>query len=210
MNADQRFPGGSDGKESARNAGDLGSIPGLGRSPEEENGFPLQFSGLENSMDYFIWSQRVRHDWAAFTFIFTKRWVKTCQFSSCGMVRTTSNGPVHRGWRALWYKVLSRTPSMSVKSAGFVWWGFGREWSACSLTRALIRLRVGRYSPSKGLAVGNWPKRKGHPYMGSEGLRKDRAHGVTLMQPKAMGRNYPNTPTLAPILLVCQPLWLFN
>ena len=44
------FPGGSDGKESACNAGDLGSIPGLGRSPGEENGYPLQHSCLENSM----------------------------------------------------------------------------------------------------------------------------------------------------------------
>ena len=45
------FPGGSAGKESACNAGDLGSIPGLGRSPGEEKGYPLQYSGLENSMD---------------------------------------------------------------------------------------------------------------------------------------------------------------
>ena len=42
------FPGGSDGKESACNAGDLGSIPGLGRSPGEGNGNPLQYSGLDN------------------------------------------------------------------------------------------------------------------------------------------------------------------
>ena len=39
------------GKESACNAGDLGSIPGLGRSPGEGKGYPLQYSGLENSMD---------------------------------------------------------------------------------------------------------------------------------------------------------------
>ena len=39
------------GKESACNAGDLGSIPGLGRSPGEGKGYPLQFSGLENFMD---------------------------------------------------------------------------------------------------------------------------------------------------------------
>ena len=45
------FPGGSDGKESACNAADLGLIPGLGRSPEEGNGNPLQYSCLENSMD---------------------------------------------------------------------------------------------------------------------------------------------------------------
>ena len=45
------FPGGSDGKESACNAGDLGSIHGLGRSPGEGNSNPLQYSCLENSMD---------------------------------------------------------------------------------------------------------------------------------------------------------------
>ena len=45
------FPGGSAGKESARSAGELGSIPGLGRSPGEGNGSPLQYSGLENPMD---------------------------------------------------------------------------------------------------------------------------------------------------------------
>ena len=40
------FPGDSDGKESACNAGDLGSIPGVGRSPGEGNSYPLQYSGL--------------------------------------------------------------------------------------------------------------------------------------------------------------------
>ena len=43
---------GSAGKESACNEGDLGSMPGLGRSPGEGKGYPLQYSGLENSMDY--------------------------------------------------------------------------------------------------------------------------------------------------------------
>ena len=45
------FPGGSDGKASARDAGDPGLIPGLGQSPGEGNGNPLQYSCLENSMD---------------------------------------------------------------------------------------------------------------------------------------------------------------
>ena len=49
--ANTGFPGGSDGKESACNAGDLGSIPGLGRSSGEGKGYPFQYSGLENSMD---------------------------------------------------------------------------------------------------------------------------------------------------------------
>ena len=53
------FPGGSDGKESACNAGDLGSIPGLGRSPGEGNGNPLQYSSLENSMDRGAWQATV-------------------------------------------------------------------------------------------------------------------------------------------------------
>ena len=43
------FPSDSDSKESVCNAGDLGSIPGLGRSPGEGNGNPLQYSGLENA-----------------------------------------------------------------------------------------------------------------------------------------------------------------
>ena len=45
------FPGSSDSKESVRNAGDPGSIPGSGRSPEEGNGNPLQYPCLENSID---------------------------------------------------------------------------------------------------------------------------------------------------------------
>ena len=49
------FPGGSEGKESAYNAGDLGSIPGLGRCPGEGNNYPLQYSCLENSIDRGAW-----------------------------------------------------------------------------------------------------------------------------------------------------------
>ena len=48
------FPGGSAGKESACSVGDLGLIPGLGRSPGEGKGYPLQYSGLENSMDCIV------------------------------------------------------------------------------------------------------------------------------------------------------------
>ena len=62
------FPGGSDGKASVYKAGDLGSSPGLGRSPGEGNGNPLQYSCLENSMVgeprglRSMGLQRVRHD----------------------------------------------------------------------------------------------------------------------------------------------------
>ena len=48
------FPCGSTGKESACNAGDLGLIPGLGRSSGEGKGYPRQYSGLENSMDHIV------------------------------------------------------------------------------------------------------------------------------------------------------------
>ena len=53
------FPGGSDGKESACNVVNLGSIPGLGRSLAEGNGNPLQYSCLENSMDIGAWQATV-------------------------------------------------------------------------------------------------------------------------------------------------------
>ena len=62
------FPGGSAGKESACNVEDLGSISGLGRYPREGNGYPLQYPGLENSMDCIVYGvTRVRHDCVAFS-----------------------------------------------------------------------------------------------------------------------------------------------
>ena len=66
-------PGGSVGKESACNAGDLGLIPGSGRSLGEGNGNSLQYSCLGNSMDRRAWqllsmrSQRIGHDWVTHT-----------------------------------------------------------------------------------------------------------------------------------------------
>ena len=48
------FPCDSTGKESTCNVGDLGSVPGLGRSPGEGKSYPLQYSGLENSMDCIV------------------------------------------------------------------------------------------------------------------------------------------------------------
>ena len=53
------FPGGSDSKEFTYDAGDLGSIPGLGRSPGEGNGNPLQYSCLENPLDRRAWRAKV-------------------------------------------------------------------------------------------------------------------------------------------------------
>ena len=76
---DLGFPGDSDGKESACDAGDLGLISGLGQSPGEGNGNPLQYSRLENSMNRVAWQATVQgvkksqllEDWATNTFTFT-------------------------------------------------------------------------------------------------------------------------------------------
>ena len=54
LQSDKDFPGGSAGEESACNVGDLGLTTGLGRSPGEGNGYPLQYSGLENSMNCIV------------------------------------------------------------------------------------------------------------------------------------------------------------
>ena len=56
------FPCGSAGKESTCNAGDVGSIPGLGRSPGEEKGYPLQYSGMENSTDCIVHGDHIFAD----------------------------------------------------------------------------------------------------------------------------------------------------
>ena len=56
-------PDSSVSKESSSNSGDLGSIPGLGRARGEGKGYPLQYSGLENSVGKSIGLQRVRHDY---------------------------------------------------------------------------------------------------------------------------------------------------
>ena len=60
------FPDSSVGKESTRNAGDPGSIPGLGRSPGEGLGYPLQYSDLENSMDCIV--QGVTKSWTQLSY----------------------------------------------------------------------------------------------------------------------------------------------
>ena len=82
------FPGGSDGKASACNAGDLGSIPGLGRSPGERNGNPLQYA-LKNSLDGGAWKatvhgvakSRIQLSDFSFSFLVLVQWAQF-QFSS--------------------------------------------------------------------------------------------------------------------------------
>ena len=76
------FPGGSDGKESAHNVGGLSLTPGLGRSPEEGNGNPFQYSCLENPMDRGAWwatVQRIakcRTQLSGYTFFLSDRIVR--------------------------------------------------------------------------------------------------------------------------------------
>ena len=78
LHCSMRFPGGSDGKVSVYNAGDLGSIPGSGRFPGEGNGNPRPYSCLENPMDGGAWfrllsmgSQRVGLNWATSLHLWT-------------------------------------------------------------------------------------------------------------------------------------------
>ena len=68
------FPSGSDGEESTCNVGHLGSIPGLGRSPGEGNGNPLQYSCLENPVD--------RGAWWATIYRVTQSWTQLKRFST--------------------------------------------------------------------------------------------------------------------------------
>ena len=72
------FPGGSDGNESACNVGDLGSFPGLGRSPGEGNGYPHQYSGLENPMDRGAWQATVHGGRKESD---TTEWLSLCLFN---------------------------------------------------------------------------------------------------------------------------------
>ena len=67
------FPGGSAGKESACNVRDVGLIPGLGRSPGKGTGYPLPYSGLENSMDCSSWLSKNQTQLSDFHFHFHSR-----------------------------------------------------------------------------------------------------------------------------------------
>ena len=111
LNPVKGFPCGSAGKESTCNAGDWGSIPGLGRSPGEAKGYPLQYSGLENSMDCTVpWGHRVRHDWATFK-LHTRDFPggdNVKESASVGDVR--DKDPVSRLGKILWRREWQSTP----------------------------------------------------------------------------------------------------
>ena len=144
------FPGGSAGKESAYNAGHLGLIPGLGRSPEEGKGYPPQNSGLENSMDCG-W-ERVGHDWVTFTFHFHsvmssgRSWKK---YSKRGRWSRTPPGLERCYSHCLkiitWKDFISLSPTeMQIKTANYLRLAFGKKstnnkcWRGCEEKGALL------------------------------------------------------------------------
>ena len=94
------FNCGSAGKESAYNVGDLGSTPGLGRSPGEEKGNPLQYSGLENSMDCTVRGVPKGRTWLSnFHFTFTGGRVVGDQPAIAGHMSSISDpGKFHMLW----------------------------------------------------------------------------------------------------------------
>ena len=106
------FPFGSVRKESACNVGDLGSIPGLGRSPREGKGYPLQYSGLENSMNcifHGITKNRTRPSAFHFTLtlsnLLSSRSLKTAGGISVGVIVRAKaeilSLPLFEGWGAV-------------------------------------------------------------------------------------------------------------
>ena len=100
------FPGGSDGKASACNVGDLGSTPGSGRSPGEGNGNPLQYSCLENSMDGGAW-------WATVHGV-TKNRTRLSNFTSLHFLPENSPRPCHlyysKSRHRIWRQILWDQP----------------------------------------------------------------------------------------------------
>ena len=98
------FPGGLDDKESACNEGDLGLIPGSGRSPGEGNGNPLQYSCLENPMDGGAWQATVHGvaeldttEWLHFSF-----WLTLWLHRVLSLVTIMNRGAFSRGSTSLW------------------------------------------------------------------------------------------------------------
>ena len=93
------FPCGSAGQESTCNAGDLGSIPELGRSPGEGKGYPLQYSGLKNSMDCIVHGITKNQTWLS-NFQFTIHWKDWCWNWSSNTLATWCKEPTH--WKRPW------------------------------------------------------------------------------------------------------------
>ena len=117
------FRCGSAGKESSCNAGDLGSIPGLGRSPGKGKGYPLQYSGLESSMDYIVHgvAKSRTHEWISLCFTFSNSHC-LCVFLVAQSCPTLCNP-------SLWTIAKHAPLSMGILQARIV------EWVAMTSTR---------------------------------------------------------------------------
>ena len=131
------FPGGSDDKESACSAGDLGLIPGLGRSHGRGYGNPLQYSCLENPMDrgacgglQSTGSQRVRHDWA------TMHRAAESVRVNCVVGGESELWPCPLP--AYWVWVILYSVSRSVRNEDGPVWGFMRQFVAVSTKPRII------------------------------------------------------------------------
>ena len=99
------FPGSSEDKASAYNAGDLGSIPGLGRSPGEGNGNPLQYSCLKNPTDRAAWQATVHRVAKSRTRLSDFTHTHTCTFWLHGVFHCCEwvfSGCSQRGYPSLW------------------------------------------------------------------------------------------------------------
>ena len=119
------FPGGSDGKASACSMGDLGSTPGLGRSPGEGNGNPLQYSCLENSMDWGAWWAIV-HGVAKVTVILGFIIPGWTYKSVHSLIPSTPPSPIAR-----WFKSRSKKSNRfglipALPPYGLPWWHSGQ------------------------------------------------------------------------------------
>ena len=104
------FPAGSAGKESACNAGDQASIPGLGRSPREGKGYPLQCFALGNSKDCIVQGgHRGGHSWATFTFTLAVKVQHTVQQFHCQI----STQEKHKS--TCWHKCMEANAWSSIR-----------------------------------------------------------------------------------------------
>ena len=134
------FPGGSDGKESACNAGEPGSIPGSGRSPEEGHGNPLQYSCLENPMDRGAWRATVQGisksqtqlKWLTLSHTFTCAYIFFVYFAE-GFIE--SNKYIWNATLPNWWAIFKNPLSCLPHS-----WGYGLG-LCCGLVRGEHALR---------------------------------------------------------------------